>query len=79
MFHLVVHRHYLRVVRKNTRPGRTRAACYGKLLRWWFTDGHLPDVLRDCVKDHPRLRRLLRTTKTKLLGAPAEPPGGAAR
>ena len=45
MFHLVVHRHYLRVVRKNTWPGRTRAACYAKLLRWWFTDGHLPDVL----------------------------------
>ena len=50
MFHLVVHRHYLRVVRKNTRPGRTRAARYAELLRGWFTDGHLPDVLRDLSK-----------------------------
>ena len=77
MFHLVVYRHYLRVVRKNTRPGAARAACYAELLRWWFTDGHLPDVLRDCVKDHPRLRRWLRATKTKLLGAPAAPRSGA--
>ena len=77
MFHLVVYRHYLRVVRKNTRPGAARAACYAELLRWWFTDGHLPDVLRDCVKDHPRLRRWLRATKTKLFGAPAAPRSGA--
>ena len=73
MFHLVVYRHYLRVVRKNTRPGGARAACYAELLRWWFTDGHLPDVLRDLVKDHPRLRRSLRAVKTALLGAPAAP------
>ena len=77
MFHLAVYRHYLRVVRKNTRPGGARAACYAELLRWWFTDGHLPDVLRDCVKDHPRLRRSLRAMKTKLLGAPAGPSGTA--
>jgi hypothetical protein len=30
---------------------------------------HLPDVLRDLVKDHRRLRRRLRTAKAKLLGA----------
>ena len=77
MFHLVVYRHYLRVVRKNTRPGGARAACYAELLRWWFTDGHLPDVLRDCVKGHPRLRRSLRAVKTTLLGAPAVPSGTA--
>ena len=77
MFHLVVYRHYLRVVRANTRPGSTRAACYAELLRWWFTDGHLPDVLRDCVKGHPRLRRWLRAVKTKALGAPAARSAGA--
>ncbi|MBD0273055.1 MAG: glycosyltransferase family 2 protein [Acetobacteraceae bacterium] len=70
MFHLVVYRHYLRVVRKNTRPGGDRAACYAELLRWWFTDGHLPDVLRDMVKDHPRLRGWLRAAKARLLRAP---------
>jgi glycosyltransferase involved in cell wall biosynthesis len=75
MFHLVVYRHYLRVVRKNLLPGGARAACHAELLRWWFTDGHLPDVLRDLVKDHPRLRRWLRAVKTKLLGASAAPPG----
>jgi len=73
MFHLVVYRHYLRVVRLNTRPGRARLACYAELLRWWATDGHLPDVLRDLVKGHPRLRRWLRAAKAALLGAPAAP------
>jgi hypothetical protein len=73
MYHLVVYRHYLRVVRRNTRPGRARLACYAELLRWWATDGHLPDVLRDCVKGHPRLRRRLRAMKAALLGAPAAP------
>ena len=77
MFHLVVYRHYLRVVRANTRPGRARLACHAELLRWWFTDGHLPDVLRDCVKGQPRLRRLLRAAKAKLPGARAAPRGGA--
>ena len=73
MYHLVVYRHYLRVVRRNTRPGGARLACYAELLRWWATDGHLPDVLRDCVKGHPRLRRWLRTVKARLLGASAAP------
>ncbi len=77
MFHLVVYRHYLRVVRANTRPGGARLACYAELLRWWFTDGHLPDVLRDLVKDHPRVRRCLRAVKTALLGASAAPRSGA--
>jgi glycosyltransferase involved in cell wall biosynthesis len=77
MFHLVVYRHYLRVVRKNARPGGARLACYAELLRWWSTDGHLPDVLRDLVKDHPRLRRRLRVIKAKLLGASDTPPGSA--
>jgi glycosyltransferase involved in cell wall biosynthesis len=74
MFHLVVYRHYLRVVRRNTRPGGARLACYAELLRWWATDGHLPDVLRDCAKGHPRVRRWLRGAKAALLGAaPAAP------
>ena len=77
MFHLVVYRHYLRVVRENTRPGRARLACHAELLRWWLTDGHLPDVLRDCVKGHPRLRRRLRAVKAALLGPPAAPRRGA--
>jgi glycosyltransferase involved in cell wall biosynthesis len=76
MLHLLVYRHYLRVVRKNTRTGGARLACYAELLRWWRTDGHLPDVLRDSVKGHPRLRRYLRALKTTLLGAPATPPSG---
>ena len=73
MYHLVVYGHYLRVVRRNTRPGGVRLACHAELLRWWATDGHLADVLRDCVKGHPRLRRWLRAVKARLLGAPAAP------
>jgi glycosyltransferase involved in cell wall biosynthesis len=77
MFHLVVYRHYLRIMRKNLRPGGARLACYAELLRWWFTNGHLPDVLRDLVKGHPHVRRQLRILRAKLLGTPPTPPGGA--
>ena len=60
-------------MRRNIRRGGARLACYAELLRWWCTDGHLPDVLRDCVKRHPRLRRWLRAVKATLRGAPAAP------
>ena len=34
-------------------PAVPALACYAELLRWWFTDGHLPDVLRDLRQGPP--------------------------
>ncbi|MCB4824229.1 glycosyltransferase family 2 protein [Roseicella aerolata] len=67
MYHLGVYRHYLSVVRKNTH-GMERAACTGELLRWWFTDGHFPDVLRDLLKNHPAVRAGIRKARDRVLG-----------
>jgi len=75
-FHLVVYRKYLRLVRKNVRSPAARAACYWQLARWWFTDGHLPDVLRDLLGTYPAVRRGARSVKRLVLGsreAPARP------
>ena len=52
-FHLVIYRKYLHLVRKNVRSPGARAACYWQLARWWLTDGHLPDVLRDLLGSFP--------------------------
>lgn len=68
LFHLVVYRRYLGLVRKNVRTPGARAACYAQLARWWFTDGHFPDVLRDLLGPYPALRRRARAVKRFVLG-----------
>jgi glycosyltransferase involved in cell wall biosynthesis len=73
-FHLVVYRKYVGLVRKNVSSRRVRAACYRELARWWFTDGHLPDVLRDLLGEHPVLRRRARALKRAVFGARNAPP-----
>jgi glycosyltransferase involved in cell wall biosynthesis len=72
-FHLGVYRQYLRIVRKNVLPAKVRAACYGELLRWWLTDGHSPDVLRDLLRDSPRVRAVIRSVRDSLIGTVCPP------
>lgn len=73
-FHLVIYRKYLHLVRKNVRSPAARAACYWQLARWWLTDGHLPDVLRDLLGAYPTVRQRARTVKRLVLGARDTPP-----
>jgi glycosyltransferase involved in cell wall biosynthesis len=43
--------------------------CYRALLRWWFTDGHFADVVRDLLSAiHPHLLRAARAGKRAALG-----------
>jgi hypothetical protein len=63
-----VYRKYLALVRKNVRSPGARAACYRQLARWWLTDGHLPDVLRDLLGSHPALRQRARSLKRAVFG-----------
>jgi len=76
-FHLVVYRKYLHLVRKNVRSSAARAACYWQLARWWLTDGHLPDVLRDLLGPYPAVRRQARSVKRLVLGTRTTPPPGS--
>ena len=76
-FHLVVYRKYLALVRKNVRSPGARAACYRQLARWWLTDGHLPDVLRDLLGAHPALRQRARSLKRAVSGARDTPQPGS--
>ncbi|WP_158292191.1 glycosyltransferase family 2 protein [Paracraurococcus ruber] len=72
-----VWRHYLRLVSKNLRSPADRVACHAELLRWWFTDEHGLDVLREMVARHPVLHARIRAMKHRLLGASAQPRPGS--
>ncbi len=74
LFHLVIYRKYLHLVRKNVRSPGARMACYWQLARWWTTDGHLPDVLRDLLGSYPSVRQRARSVKRLLLGARDDAP-----
>ncbi len=68
LFHFVLYRDYWRVVQRNVPPGQ-RWGCYRELLRWWFTDGHFADVLRDLLQSiDPHLLRLVRRIKRATVG-----------
>jgi glycosyltransferase involved in cell wall biosynthesis len=68
-FHLALYRHYWRVARRSA-PRGARAACYRELLRWWFTDGHAFDVLRDALRSiDPHLLSAARGLKHTLVGS----------
>ena len=69
LFHLVLYRDYWRAVRRNLPRGQ-RWGCYRELARWWITDGHFADVVRDLLQAiHPHLLRALRRVKHATLGA----------
>lgn len=74
LFHLVVYRKYLGLVRRNVRSPAARAACYRELARWWLTDGHAPDVLRDLLASYPALRQRARSVKRLVFGKRERPP-----
>ncbi len=64
MFHLGIYRRYWALVRKTVPSRRQRIACYVELARWWSTDGHCGDVMRDALKTFsPRLFARLRALK----------------
>jgi glycosyltransferase involved in cell wall biosynthesis len=68
LYHLVLFADYCRVVRRNLRRGE-RGGCYRALLRWWLTDGHFADVVRDLLLAiHPHLLRAARAGKRAALG-----------
>jgi glycosyltransferase involved in cell wall biosynthesis len=77
LFHAVVYWRYLRLVRKSVPSPAARAACYAELLRWWFTDDHLIDLMRDAMRRHPALQARLRTIKGRLWRSKAAPPPGS--
>lgn len=70
LFHWGVYREYWRVVRANVAEPTARLACRAELLRWWFTNGHAADMLRDLAKAvDPRLYGVARTAKRAVFGA----------
>jgi glycosyltransferase involved in cell wall biosynthesis len=75
LFHSVVYREYLRLVRKTLRDPVARAGCYAELVRWWFTDEHSIDMVRDVVKRYPALEARIRAVKLRLVGASGSRPG----
>jgi len=78
LFHWTVYREYWRLVRRHVADPTTRRRCHLELLRWWRTDGHAADVLRDLLGAHaPGLLARARLAKRALLGgARPVPPGG---
>ena len=64
MFHLGIYRRYWRLVNKTVPSASQRMACYVELLRWWSTDGHCGDVVRDVLRTiSPTLFSKLRLLK----------------
>ena len=69
LFHLVLFADYCRVVRRNL-PAGQRGGCWRELARWWVTDGHFADVVRDLLQSiHPHLLRAVRGVKRAAFGA----------
>ena len=63
---------------RNAHRPADRAACYGQLMVWWTTDGHLGDVVRDVAQTiDPRLYRGLRARKRAVLGSSRKAPPGS--
>lgn len=68
-FHLVIYRHYWRLVGKTIPGFQDRLACRLELLRSWFTGEHFTDVLRDALRaTHPVMLRAARAAKRSVFG-----------
>jgi glycosyltransferase involved in cell wall biosynthesis len=76
MFHVVLYRQYWRMLRRNRMPAALRAALAWQLIRWWLTEDHFFDVMRDVLQNlHPSLLRWARAAKHLLRpGADRAPP-----
>ncbi len=78
LFHWVVYQHYWRLVARNISDPATRRRCHLELLRWWLTDGHTPDMLRDLMRNKaPGLFERVRAGKRALFGVRTETRPGA--
>lgn len=78
LFHLVIYRHFWRLVRKNMRPGPRRWACYWQLVAWWVSDGHTADVARDVLRNYnPTLLSWMRSAKHAFVGSNRHLPPGS--
>lgn len=77
-FHWNVWRHYWRAVARSVPDAAARRACHAELMRWWLTDEHAVDVVRDLAHAaSPRLFGVLRRVKRGLVGERRrEQPGG---
>ena len=78
MFHVVLYRHYWRMLRRNRMTLRTRTALAWQLVRWWATEEHFADVLRDVLQNmHPSLLRWAKAARRALRGNRHAPPPGS--
>ncbi|HZF74866.1 MAG TPA: glycosyltransferase family 2 protein [Acetobacteraceae bacterium] len=78
LFHWVVYRHYWRAVAQHITDPAVRRRCHLELARWWLTDGHAPDMLRDVMRTKtPGLFMQARAAKRALLGVNRQTPPGA--
>jgi glycosyltransferase involved in cell wall biosynthesis len=80
LFHWNVWRQYWRAVERSVPDPEARRACHAELMRWWLTDGHAADIMRDLARSSsPRLFEKVRAAKRALLGERRrEDPGGLA-
>ena len=78
MFHWVLYRSYWRLVRRHVADPAARRRCARELLRWWRTDGHAADMMRDVLRAYaPQLLDVTQRTKRRLVGTTTRtPPGG---
>ena len=61
---------------KNIKRGDERLACYRELVRWWFTDYHFMDFVKDILLAfNPALFERIRGIKRAIFGIESERPG----
>lgn len=77
LFHLTVYRHYWRVLNQTVMPLADRVSCTATLVRWWWSDYHGPDVVKDLLnRVSPSLVLAGRRAKRALFGTSKPTAGG---
>jgi glycosyltransferase involved in cell wall biosynthesis len=78
MFHVDLYRHYWRILSRNRLPRGQRLALARELVRWWLTEEHFVDVVRDVLQQFsPALLRWAKAAKHVVRGAKRAPPPGS--
>jgi glycosyltransferase involved in cell wall biosynthesis len=76
LYHWLVYSHLWGIVNKNVAAREERLACYRVLVRWWFTDYHFFDFVKDLLLAiSPQLLARARGIKRALFGVSDERPG----